>query len=115
MGHFTDSDICDAKDMLWSFCGTKYIGEKKGRKDSNARLEKEAHVADIINVLIKLDKANKVPTIVLGGLSLGVIPHSHSKELNNISLSDRLNQIECRMKKNARTTGLSHCKKFDAT
>ena len=99
MGHFIDSDICDAKDMLWYFCGTKYIGEKKVRKDSNTRSEKEDHLADIINALIKLDKANKVPTIVLGALSLGHIPRSHPEELNNISLCDRLNQIECRMKK----------------
>ena len=72
---------------------------RKRYAKTNARSEKEAHVADIINALIKLDKANKVPTIVLGVLSLGLIPCSHPEELKNISLCDRLNQIICRMKK----------------
>ena len=97
MGHFSDNTICEAKDMLWSFCGSKLIGDKKSRKDSTARSEKDAHVSDIITTLVKLDKSKKLPCVVIDALSLGTIPRSHPEELNNISLCDRLNQLECRM------------------
>ena len=99
LGHFSDSAICEAKDMLWSFCGTKIIGDKKSRKGSSVRPEKEAHISDIITDLAKLDKANKVPWVVIDAFSLDAIPRSHPEELNNISLCDRLNQLECLMKR----------------
>ena len=99
MGHFTEIQISEAKDMLWTFCGTQIIGDKKSRKDSNFRSVKEAHVVDIINALYKLDNANKLPLIVINALSLATIPRSHPEELNNISLCDSLNQLEARMTK----------------
>ena len=86
MGHFSDNAICEAKDMLWSFSGSKLIGDKKTRKHLTARSEKEAHVSDIITALVKLDKSNKLPCVLIDALSLGTIPRSHTEELNNISL-----------------------------
>ena len=97
MGHFTEIQISEAKDMLWTFCGTRIIGDKKSRRDSNFRSVKETHVVDIINALHKLDNANKLPPIVIHAHSLATIPRSHPEELNNISLCDRLNQLEARM------------------
>ena len=54
-------------------------------------------MCDILSALVKLDKANKTPHIVISAYSLGSIPRSHPKELNNISLLDHLNQLEKHM------------------
>ena len=96
LGHFSEDAVIDAKNSLWANSDSTIIGEKPRRKDSVARSEKEAHTQDIINALVKLDKAEKMPTIVIDALSLGIIPRSHPEELNNISLVDRLNRLEAK-------------------
>jgi hypothetical protein len=74
LGHFTEDVIIAAKDVLWKFCGNSIIGEKCRRKDSMTRTEKEAHVQDIVSALGKLDRAEKMPHIVMDAYSLGEIP-----------------------------------------
>ena len=97
MGHFSLEQIIGAKKDLWDFCGPDIIGEKFNRKNTNNRSMAEAHVTDILNAIVKLDKAEKLPLTVIDTASLGIIPRSHPEELNNISLCDRLNKLETRM------------------
>ena len=47
-----------------------------------------------MTALTKLDKAEQMPLFVIDYFSLATIPKSHPEELNNISLCDRLNQLE---------------------
>jgi hypothetical protein len=82
---------------LWQNVNNEIFGEKIRRRDSNSRSEKEAHLYDIITALLKLDKTDNPPTVLIDALSLKKIPRSHPEELNNISLVDRLNQFEARM------------------
>ena len=84
LNRFTGDEIIEAKDALWSYCGTEFIGYIKYRKNSTSCLESEANVKDIFVALNKLDKAGKSPTVVIDVLSLGKIPRSHPEELNNI-------------------------------
>ena len=97
MGHFSLEQIVGAKNDLWDFCGTDMLGEKLNRKNTNNRSMVEAHVTDILNAIVKLDKAKKLPLTVIDTSSLSIIPRSHPEELNNISLCDRLNRLEARM------------------
>lgn len=97
LGRFDHEEIVEAKTKLWSWCGEDKLGEFPRRKDSSSRSEREAHLTDIIHALIKLDNEDTMPTIVIDALSLGKIPRSHPEELNNISLADRLNQLESKM------------------
>lgn len=97
LGHFTMEQIIEAKDELWANGDSNVIGDKLRRKDSSVRSEKDAHVQDIINVLSKMDKVNKLPMIAVYAHDLHLIPRSHPEELNNVSLIDRLNRLEARI------------------
>ena len=95
---FTEKQVLEAKDALWDHCGSDVIGEKRRRNTTTSRSDAEANLVDIINALIKLDKMDKLPCVVIDAMSLGIIPHSHPEELNDITLCDRLNRMEERMK-----------------
>ena len=95
MGHISEQQIVEAKD----FCRTATLGEKIKIKSTASRSEMEAHTIDILNAITKLDKSDKLSLTVINASSLGVISRSHPEELNDISLCDRLNQVESRMEK----------------
>ena len=97
LGHFTPEQIFNAKEVLWGKCDIKVIGQKVRRRGSNVRSEQDANLQDIIAALMKLDKVDKLPCVVIDAGSLGIIPRSHPEELNNISLLDRLNILEARV------------------
>ena len=96
LGHFTPSQISEAKDILWENCEDS-LGKKPRRVGSSARPDHEAHLHDILTALEKLDRSQKLPNIVINAFQLNLIPRSHPEELNNISLLDRLNMIEKRL------------------
>ena len=97
LSNFTEQQIIEAKDNLWRHCGTTIIGEKRCRKTTTSRTDLHAHVTDILTALLKLDKVEKLPVVVIDAMSLGMIPRSHPEELTDISLCDRLNQMELKM------------------
>ena len=94
LGHFTPDQITEAKSILWETCGTDALGEQVNRRDGPTRSGAEANVTDILNAMTILDKKDKMPRVLLDAHNLGLIPRSHPEELNNISLVDRLNQLE---------------------
>ena len=94
LGFFTNVQILSAKSKLWSKVGDNIIGKRQNRKSSSVRSEEEANVLDIITALIKLDRADQLPNVVISATDLGCIPRSHPEELNNISLVDRLAKLE---------------------
>ena len=97
LGRFSAEEILEAKSKLWESRGES-LGQFPLRKESRARPEKEAHIIDILQAIDTLDKDENLPLIVIDAMSLGKIPRSHPEELNNISLCDRLNQLESRFK-----------------
>ena len=97
LGNFTAAQIIEAKDLLWDKCEEQHIGKKCCRVGSSMRPEHEAHLQDIFLALDKLDKLQKMPTVVIPAFQLHLIPRSHPEELNNMSLLDRLNRIEKKM------------------
>ena len=94
-GHFTSAEILTAKDLLWSHCKGNEIGdEMPRRRESTTRSLEDAHVQDIICALSKLDKADKIPNILLNAHSLGRVPKWHAEDLNSTFIADRLLRIE---------------------
>jgi phospholipase/lecithinase/hemolysin len=75
------------------------------RKSTNIRSEAEAHVTDIISAISKLDRAGKMAVFVIKVQDLRLTPRSRPEELNNISLVDRLADIEHKMLKMQQTIG----------
>ena len=94
--HFTADQINKAKSKLWETSDINIIGEKVRRKDSTVRTEKEANIQDILTAISKLDRVNKMPNIMMSAMDIGTIPKSFPEELMNISLADRLNQLEAK-------------------
>ncbi len=97
MGYFTPDAIFNARDKLWGACDASIIGNKKRRNDLTSRLAHVATVDDIMNALVKLDAASRMPNVVILARDLHLIPRSHPEELNNISLISRLNRMEKHM------------------
>ena len=98
LGHFSTSQINDAKDVVWSEkIADNLLGTRTKRRNTSARSETEANVQDIIDALKLLDRDEKMPLFVVDYLSLSIIPRSHPEELNDISLCDRLNRLEEKM------------------
>lgn len=95
IGHFTLSQMQEARDVLWDTCSVDIIGDKPGR---NSRSKKEAYVSDIMSALSRLDKAETMPMFLIDAFSLRLIPRAHPEELNNITLIDRLNRYEYKLK-----------------
>jgi hypothetical protein len=96
-GHFTLSDILLAKDILWNTVDKEILGDKPCRKGSSTRSEADAHLSDILQAMVRIDKASLMPCFVVDYKSLHLLPKSNPEELNNISLCDRLNNIESTM------------------
>ena len=71
IGHYTQQQITDAKNRLWR--QWNIIGEKKWRRDSSVRPDKDANVEVVTSALHKLDKAGMLPSIAIDALSLGGI------------------------------------------
>jgi hypothetical protein len=96
LGFFTIAQIIDAKDLLWTIGDKEIVKEKISRRHSNMRSEAEAHLSDILSAMYKLDKADKMPLFVLDYKSLATncIPKSPPRELDDITVCDRLNNIE---------------------
>ena len=99
VSYFSREQILTAKQVLWLESDNSVIGEKHRRKDSTIRSEKEANAMDIVNALIKLDEANKMPCFVVDASNLRMIPQSNPEEMNNISIVDRLNVLEMKFHK----------------
>jgi hypothetical protein len=94
VGFFTLQQIVEAKDMLWELLSKDVTGDKFHRRDSQLRSEAEAHTSDIISVLQKMDRENKMPMFAVNYKHIGDMPISKPKEMNNIMMCDRLNRLE---------------------
>ena len=93
-GYYAEADIVEAKHVLFEKCDALVIGPIKERRDGDSRSRVDAHVQDIISAMNKLDKANTMPTFAIPSNLLYSIPKSQPEELNNISVIDRLAQLE---------------------
>ena len=93
LGNFTAAQVIVAKDQLWDKCEEQHIGKKSRCVGPSMRPEQDI-LQDIFLALDKLDKMQKMPTVVIPAFQLHLIPCSHPEELNNMSLLDRLNCIE---------------------
>ena len=91
--HFTAIQICDAKDISWEKC-EPILGKQPRRVGSSSHPEHDAHLQDIFAAIEKLDKVQKLPTVVINAMHQNLFPHSHPEELNDITPPDRLNHME---------------------
>lgn len=98
LGFFSLEAITKAKLALFDNCDASLIGTYKQHRTGTNRSEGEAHVLDIISALKQLDDNQQMPIIAIPSTDLRAIPRSHPEELNTISMVDRLNQMEEKMR-----------------
>lgn len=94
LGFYTKSQIFNAKKVLWDRVGIDVIGRMYARKTTNTKKEEESNATDIINALYELDKADRMPVLGVPATELNSFPRSNPRELNSISIVDRLSKLE---------------------
>ena len=93
MNFYSESDIVQAKRLLWSeTSGTKLLGKYPERKSTDNRPVSVAHINDIMEALKTLDSADKIPDFVARDLDR--LPDRQPEELNLLSLIGRVADIE---------------------
>ncbi len=92
------AELKHAKDILWRNAHTDTIGSYIRRRDGATRSESEALVLDIIGAIQKLDQNDKLPRMAVDPTGLHRIPKASPSETNSLSMCERLNKMDQRMK-----------------
>ncbi len=88
---FTADEISVAKDVLWA--SVTGLGDKRNRRDSNARLHQDADLQDLYTAFKKVDELQlEAPIFVAQRLER--LPRHGPEEINVFSLADRIATIE---------------------
>ena len=91
--HFDGTEIKDAKCMLCDVARVDY----QIRQDSINRSEKVAHVRDIIEILRKLDKDNKLPLFVIDAVGLAKLPKINAEDICYVSVAEKIAQLSSKL------------------
>ena len=91
--HFTSSEIKEAKGELWRVC-QEDLETEKNHRTTRERTAEMANVEDIIEAILKLDSDSKLPRVMVAAEDLHKIPRPAPEELNDISVSERLDRLE---------------------
>ena len=94
LGFYTEKEISLAKELLFKKCDPFIIGSFKRRITTSSRTDMEANVEDIIEVLKHLDGNQSRPIFAVSSNFLNRCPKSSPEELNDISVVDRVSQLE---------------------
>lgn len=97
LSHYTTDQLSDAKMVLWDAADRAVIGDYQSRRGSNNRSKCEREVDDLIDAMIKLDEADRMPEITMSAKDIALIPSFHPEESNNVYMVERLNALEKRL------------------
>ena len=96
---YEEYEIIEAKKKLRELYQT-HLGNFQDRKNSDKRTGAEAHLADIIEALTKLDlvldKDDEIPVFVAKNIER--LPDRQPEELNLLSIVNRLSSVEKNLK-----------------
>ena len=94
LGFFSEKEILAAKEILFERCATSIIGVFKRRITTSTRTETAANLDDILDALKLLDRNPSCPIFAVSSLDLNRLPRSRPEELNDITVVDRISQLE---------------------
>ena len=109
LSFYSEKEIASAKDLLFSKCEPSVIGGFKRRVNTVTRTDTEANVDDIIDALRLLDKSDCCPIFAVSSRNLMRCPRSPPEELNDISVVDRINQLEYAVSSLKNTFEITRC------
>ena len=87
--YFDFQQVKDAKHVLCDAGNEAF----KRRQDSEYRLEKMAHTKDIVDILRKLDRANKLPFFVVDGIGLAGLPRVHPEDISYVTVAEKITDL----------------------
>ena len=92
---YTEKEIQEARDLLWSTGGTDLLGECPGRSDSAKRTKRHILCCDIYDAMRKIDATDiPFPSFVADPTSLGRLPKYNPEELNIVAMDQRMRAME---------------------
>jgi len=94
LGFFPTEAIAEAKEVLHTNVNNDIIGTIQHRRNGDTRSRAMADIKDIIAAMLKIDSSSHTPIFAVPSYQLNIIPRSHPEELNNISVVDRLHELE---------------------
>ena len=87
MGRYFDhQQVKDAKSLLCDISKTPY----RKRQDIENRIEKMAHIGDIVDILRELDRANRVPFFVVDSIGLAALPKLNAEDVNYVTVAEKM-------------------------
>ena len=84
-------DLEQVKDIKSLLCDASL--SFKRRQDSESRSEKMAHIRDIVDMLRKLDRDDKIPLFVVDAVGLSRLPRINDEDISYVAVTDRLTAI----------------------
>ena len=103
---FTEAEVYQA---MWELCTS--VGKEKpqqGHGDTGERSAVELYAAELVDLLVNLVSAKKLPKIVISSMCLSLVPTATLKTSDDLSVSARLEGLELGMKKVTEALGKLH-------
>ena len=87
--YFDLEQVKDSKSLL---CDAASLSFKR-RHDSESRSEKMAHIRDIVDMLRKLDRDDKIPLFVVDAVGLSRLPRINAEDISYVAVTERLTDM----------------------
>ncbi len=84
--YFCYDDVKNAKHLLCDAGGATY----HNRRDSEKRVEKMAHIRDIVDILRNLDRTNNIPFFVVGSIGLAGLPRINAEDISYVVVAEKM-------------------------
>lgn len=94
LANFNDTEIVNAKSLLWSESNKPFLKKMQKRRDTVQRKCSEANMLDIMEALATLDKKTDGPPVIYVAADLHKLPNVSPEEVNQVSMLKRLLALE---------------------
>ena len=85
-------DLEQVKDSKSLFCDAASLSFKR-RQDSESRSEKMAHIRDIVDMLRKLDRDDKIALFVVDAVGLSRLPRINAEDISYVVVTERVTDM----------------------
>ena len=90
MGRYFDlQQVTDAKSILCDAAELQF----RRRQDSENRVEKMAHIRDIVDMFRRLDRENAVPFVVVDSIGLASLPKLNAEDISYVSAAEKVAEM----------------------
>ena len=97
LSFYTPEEINEAKEQLWSTNEGKINCSKHKRNSTPTRAAHEADLADILNVIVDLDRQGDIYLGKYYAINIGRLPKCAPEEFNSFAMIDRMRALEIQL------------------